>query len=92
MPRLRNRIAARVLRCASACTDGGGHATSHGDQRARTARAGQLAGLRALQAPGGLRLLLGFDGFPPWCDGDRTERREVGPEQAAVDDFALMLR
>jgi len=90
MSRLRRRIAARVLGRAAACIDGVGHAPSHGDQRARKARAGQLAGLRAIQASRGLRLLLGF--IAAQCDGDRAQRREVGAGQAAMDDFALMLR
>ena len=88
MPRLRRPIAACTFGRAKARVDGLGYAQCDGDQRAHTARAGQLAGLRALQASGGLRLLLGI--VQAQRDGDRGERREVCAVEAAMDDFALM--
>jgi hypothetical protein len=83
------RFAARTFGRTAARADGFGHTQCHGNQRARAARARKFPRLRALQASGGLRLLLGI--VPPQRDGDRAERCEVGAIEAALDDFALML-
>jgi hypothetical protein len=83
------RLAARAGRGAAAGADGLGHAPRHGNERARAARAQQLAGLRAVQAPGGVRVLRVF--IEARRDGDGAERREVGAVEAALDDQPLNL-
>ena len=84
------RLAACTFGRATACADGFRHSHCDGDQRARAARARELPRLRAFQASGGLRLLLGA--VAAQRDGDRTEWREIGAVEAAMDDFALALR
>ena len=88
MPCLWQRGDAGVRCSTTARADGGRHAQRDDDQRTGAPRAEEFARLRALEASGGVRLLLDRQ---TRGDLDRGEWEQGLSEQEALDDQSLMI-
>ena len=88
MPGLRQRSNAGVRCGTTASADGSRHAQCDVDQRASAPRAEEFARLRALEAPGGVRLLRDRQ---TRRNRDWREREQGVSEQEALDDQSLMI-